>query len=415
MNGGLQPAVCIRNRKLVAGLLLGGVVLLAVAGWYVLHSRTSAQSRFQSGLLAFEAKNLRVVAAIAAELDRRPQFVAEASLLKGMADYLSSRYPQAVMSLETARNSPHTSLEAWRLTGQAYHAGGRATDAIQALNQCLQLDAADVESLRLLAILLYDLGAMDPCLEHLDRLAQLEPEDARPLRLKGLINKDYDFFQEAAEDYREALRRGLPNDIADEVRLELAECLLAVRDYAGVRSTLLECHASSRRQRLQGECAWAEGDIDTARRLAEEVLQSDPGDKFALSLATKIAVHEQNVESARHHGEALLQAAPHDPETYLRLSQVYRLAGDGDRAAAMIERQGQASDRLAQLRKLHEDALGDVSNAQLRYRIGELSLEIGKPEMARTWFEACLAIDPAHARAKSALGRLHEGTAMQPP
>jgi hypothetical protein len=57
----------------------------------------------------------------------------------------------------------------------------------------------------------------------------------------------------------------------------------------------------------------------------------------------------------------------------------------------------------------------EVNNADLRNRLGELALELGKPRLAAVWFRAALAIDADHARAFAALKALSEESAANTP
>ena len=67
-------------------------------------------------------------------------------------------------------------------------------------------------------------------------------------------------------------------------------------------------------------------------------------------------------------------------------------------------KQSQAVER--ELFELHERAMNEIDNADVRFRIGELSRRLQKPEMALLWFNAALSINPVHEPARAALDEI---------
>jgi tetratricopeptide (TPR) repeat protein len=63
----------------------------------------------------------------------------------------------------------------------------------------------------------------------------------RPNRLRGLIHKDFERYDLAAVEYREALRRSPDPDRWDEVRVELADCLRREGKFAEALEVLEPC------------------------------------------------------------------------------------------------------------------------------------------------------------------------------
>src|SRR5205085_1866437 len=62
--------------------------------------------------------------------------------------------------------------------------------------------------------------------------------DGRPGRLVGLIEKDLGQYRAAVAAYREALARDLKDLVKEEVRVELAESLLKLKEYAEALNVL---------------------------------------------------------------------------------------------------------------------------------------------------------------------------------
>ena len=61
-----------------------------------------------------------------------------------------------------------------------------------------------------------------------------------------------------------------------------------------------------------------------------------------------------------------------------------------------------------EFKELHDTAANRPDDAEVRYRTGELALQLGKPKLARVWFLAALAIDPKHVKARAAINQLVE-------
>ena len=58
-----------------------------------------------------------------------------------------------------------------------------------------------------------------------------------------------------------------------------------------------------------------------------------------------------------------------------------------------------------EFKDLHDTAANRPDDAEVRYRTGELALQLGKPQLARVWFRAALAIDPKHVKARAAISQ----------
>src|SRR5436305_288056 len=66
-------------------------------------------------------------------------------------------------------------------------------------------------------------------LPHLREVTRLDPADARPWRMMGLVRTNREEYEEAAEAYRESLKRDPHPPDEAEVRVELAVCLVKLR------------------------------------------------------------------------------------------------------------------------------------------------------------------------------------------
>ena len=140
-----------------------------------------------------------------------------------------------------------------------------------------------------------------------------------------------------------------------------------------------------------------------ARKLLAEALRLEPGHLEALQLQATIDLGAGDAASA---ARILGQAAGQHPKDYhvrYKLSQAYQRLGK----ESLAREEAQASQALRELlerfAKLHEQAIADPANVELRYQLGVVANQLDKRELARSWFTAVLALDPDHAGARQAL------------
>jgi lipoprotein NlpI len=101
-----------------------------------------------------------------------------------------------------------------------------------------------------------------------------------------------------------------------------------------------------------------------------------------------------------------VEAHPRDDLVRYRLAQVYRRLGRDAQAEEQAATMRELRELGKQFTKLHERAFNDVSDPQLRYEIGVMANQLGRPLLARTWFEAALTLDPGHQASRDALREL---------
>ncbi|MGH7201724.1 MAG: tetratricopeptide repeat protein [Planctomycetaceae bacterium] len=377
---------------------------LAVGGatwWAVEHGRP--ERRFARGLAALERGDLTAARTEADALRETEGFKAQGHLLSGTIALRSGEPAEAIEILAPARHEPRTRARAWALTGEAQYHLHRLDEARRSLKAAVHFDAERVDAHRLLAALYYDIGAMDPALHHLDRTAELDRDDPRPHRLRGLILKDYERYDEAVAAYRESLRRNADWQSADEVRMELAECLIELHRPQEALAVLADCARGADVWALQAECRYALGRKDEARRLVARTLDRDPSHRRALLLQATMDLDGGRTAQAAERLERAVVLHPKDPVVRSRLSQAYRLLGETDKADEQLAAMQRLRDLRGRFTALHEQALRDETNADLRYELGVVALQLDRPMLARTWFEAALSLSPEHQEARQAL------------
>jgi tetratricopeptide (TPR) repeat protein len=200
--------------------------------------------------------------------------------------------------------------------------------------------------------------------------------------------------------YEEALRRDLTAPVVEEVKEELAECLVAQSHYAKALEVLAACEDDRRRnvphlQALQAECWWGLGRTSEAEKFLDRALVDQPRSPELLRVRARLYLAVPEPQTAAALLERVLVIDPHDYSSRYQLAQAYEA----------LERRGEAADqrRLAQQTK---DALIEVTNrvkeagdkpwdGAVRARLAELCQQLGKPELAVRWRRAADACPSA--------------------
>jgi tetratricopeptide (TPR) repeat protein len=310
---------------------------------------------------------------------------------------------EAMRLAMSAQEHPDVEVESRVLAGEAAYQLGAQGNAKLFWEDALARDPECVAAHQWLGVLYYDLGAMDEALLHLQAVSELSPTDHRPDRLMGLINRDYERPGVAIPHYLESLKRA-PNQIGVEsLWLELAECQIKQREFDAAMKSLGNCSETAWRNRLTARCLMNLGSLDDARLLAEKVLRAEPQGLEALKLNAEISLLDGNVERAAEFFKLGVEASPFDYNARTQLAQVLGRLGRDDEAAVHTQRAEELQVIWQRFSELHIEAINRPTDAEVRYEMGTLAKQLGKPELAATWFKAALAIDPSMKKAADAI------------
>lgn len=385
------------------------ILVTVLVGWgahrYVRY--TLPESIFQAGKEAFARGDLETVQGAAEALKGKPGYEPHMHLLRGMVLLRLDQLEEAIRECGHAREHPDTRALAHALSGEALSRAGYYRDADRVLTLAVQMDPDLTDARRWLAATYYDLGAMHQAVEQLEVVAQQAPQDPRPHRLMGLIDKDYQKYGRAVDRYRESLRRDPDQPARHEIALELASCLVQLRRFDEALDALKGAPATAEVQALRAESHYGLGDQAAARTAVTEALQQDANNLSALLVRARIQMDEGDATSAVETLKQAVQFFPKEWRLRHQLSTAYRRLGQMD----LAEEQVKATQELRELRerfaKLHEQAMANPADPEVRYQLGMMALELDMPELAQTWLQATLGLDYQHVGARAALAALH--------
>ena len=394
------------------------LVILATAtvagGVHWRHARPS--ERFARGLAALDARRFDEVRREIEALKTVEEYEPHRHFLQAALLLERGQYRRALDEFGKCLGCEELRVGTLTLAGRAAYQAGHLQDAVGLLEQALGAEPDAAEAMRWLASAYYDLGVNNRAVYHLNRLAELEPENPRPHRLMALIHKDFENYAAAIEAYRESLRRSRQQPDGDAILLELAECEIKTRQLDSALADLAGCRPGPERWAKEAECHYGLGRVEEARRLLEQALAEEPAHLPSMSLLGTIALDQKDAATAVAWWSRAAIAYPRDYLVRFKLSQACRRMGK----TAEADQQAQLAEEIRAMRmefsKLHQQAEAEPENADVRCRLGKLARDLDRPDLARVWFRAALAINPRHEEAIRLLaGHASEQVASSDP
>jgi tetratricopeptide (TPR) repeat protein len=375
-------------------LAVFGLCLLALALVIVWRMQLQGGPQLTQVLDSVSAGDFTLARRRVHELRRKPNHESELALVQGAMLLQRGHFLLAIDHLKQAAEDPRFRKLARIRLGEAWYRLGRHLEAQDVWEQVLQEDKDNLAAHRWLAATYYDLGAVQHALGHLERVAQLDPEDPRPHRLLGLINKDYERYEEAVPCYRESLRRKADQPAAQEIKEELAECLCRLQNHRGALEVLETSSHTTKTTTLAAECRHALGEIPSARDLLKDAFRSDASNLDALLLQGTMLMEEKQAEAAVAVFEKAVQAHPKDFTARFKLSQAYAQAGN----EASAKEAGKVAEEIRKVRKefadLHQVAWDNPLDPQVRLRLAALAKDLNRPDLAAVWIKSANALLP---------------------
>jgi tetratricopeptide (TPR) repeat protein len=380
-------------RVLLLAAVLGSVG--AAGAWW--HHTTQPDYRLLRGQEALrrgdwdEAERFVLRLEAAGEKDR-------AHLLRGEL-YLHQRdYNRAVGEYNQLADQGALRVEAAALYGKWFLLElKRPVEAERFLRLVVAERPDHVDAHRGLATIYYDQGAWVPAVLHLLAWGNLDPNDGRPYRFMGLIYRDLDQPEQAVQSYREALRRQLKEHVADEVREELAECLVAQSHYAEALG-LLEGNARAREEprllALRADCLWNLGRTAEALALLRPALASHPQAPELLRLRANMHLQAREPEAAAALLERAVALDGHDHASRYQLGLAYESLGRRAEAAEQRRLSQQTQDALVEMTRLVKEAAERPWDSVPRRRLAECCQRLNKPDLAARWLRAAALCPP---------------------
>jgi tetratricopeptide (TPR) repeat protein len=251
-----------------------------------------------------------------------------------------------------------------------------------------------LEALALGGIYTQRLGEAMVCLE---RWLAYAPGDSQALYLRGLVWEGMGNLQEAAKDYRRAMRRDPDHAPA---RRRLAEYLTSAGEYqeaAELFEQLLKQQPDDAMLLLGlARCRRLQGEITEAERLLDELLARDSPPVPALVERAGLAMEKREFGAAESWFQQALAHDPFDRDACHGLGQCLRALGRTAEAQTYEDRRAQIDRDLERLEQLFKQMGQNPNDADLPYQAGLICLRNGQKGEARRWFRNVLQHQPQH-------------------
>ncbi|MEW4566285.1 tetratricopeptide repeat protein [Tautonia sp. JC769] len=326
-----------------------------------------------------------------------------AFLLRARAAIERGRPSDAVGPLD--RIDPDGPLSAdvsfWK--GRTLMAAGQSLRAASWFRDALRRRPEQIETLRWLAAASYELGDISTAIDSLRALTRLRPDDAPAWRTLGLIQNEHAEYEEARDAYRASLDAS-PHQ--PDVRMELAGVLMELGRHDEAIRLLEACRGwvdESDRLVLLARSLYEVGDRAGARQHLEEGLGADPGDAAMLAERARIDLAEGAIVAAVEALDSALAREPVNADWFYLRSQANRRLGETEQADRDLARSQELTEVRTTISDLIRAADRAPGQAEVRYRLGTLCLELNDSKMAAAWFQAALACDPNHDAARQGL------------
>jgi tetratricopeptide (TPR) repeat protein len=374
----------MRKYLLLLGFLVGATGLGGI-GW-LWYSTTRPEYRLRAGQSLIKEGDLeaaeRYALLLQANGDRD-----HCLLLQGEIALEKKQFEHALVTLNQIRDKGDLRLEALALVGRAHLDLGRLLNAERAFGTLLLHRKDHLDAHRGLSAVYFNLGALTRAVHHCQEWARLDSKDGRPCRFMGLIyNKDLDKKEEAVSAYQEALKRDLKPEVHEEVRLELAECLVHLKEYAKALEALKASDPPPKLNPkllfLRGECLRALNRTAEAWEQVEQLRKIDANYADGLRLRAQLHADAGELEPAVELLEKAVALDAHDFTSRYQLGQVYTRLGRGADAQEQTRRVKETQGLLDDLTKLGHAVLESPHDAKLHRRMAEVYDKLSWPEMA---------------------------------
>jgi|GEM_PF-1155805 len=283
-------------------------------------------------------------------------------------------------------------------------------DSLQALNAAIEMsDQAKrklVPAYQLMASIYYDLGNMQQAMNSATIVSNLDPTNARIFRFIGMVQQDYEQWQDSLIAYQRYLELDPFGDLRETVIISMAEVHIKLRQFTQALTQLKRVLVTPRIYALRASCHYNLGDVQDAFDALNNALTRDPAQHEAILLKGTIEVQDRSYKKAVDTFVSGLRYYPRDDVFMYKLSEAYRGFGDADKAEELAVQSKILRTKRERFSKLNVDVIGEPTNIAMRLELGKLAEEIGKPELAVTWYQAVLTIDSQNQKALFDLERV---------
>jgi len=253
-------------------------------------------------------------------------------------------------------------------------------------------------------------GLTDDAGKVIARWTEQFPTEADPHRFAGLLATVENNWQAAEKAYRRGHELAADDH---QILRSLASCLMNQLKFSEAKACwhkLLEADPESPAA-VTGlaDCQSKLGDTAAAAATLKVHAEAVANDADAAALRGRVSRELQDHPEAVSWYEKANRLRPESTEIKRLLAQAYRLNGQADRAESLKPVVAAGEAALAEIRRLNGRLAQEPRNANLRYRLGELTWRWQSRAEGLNWMRVVLRVDPRHEAAKRFLADHDDG------
>jgi tetratricopeptide (TPR) repeat protein len=235
------------------------------------------------------------------------------------------------------------------------------------------------------------------------------PDDLRALLGRAYVWERFQYYGDAADDYRRAVAA---HPDSAEARLRLADTLLlaGTPQEALPQYEWLEAHGQTTAAVRLGaaRCRRRLGRVEEARRSLDALVRERPDDPAALSERGQLALDEGHAADAEAWLRQAVKLAPYDRKATYGLAQCLRALNRHDEARPFDDQVKRIDADLKRIDQLSKAVIQAPTDPALRVEAARLFLRNGEEREGVRWLQLALRLDPANRAAHGALADYYE-------
>ena len=419
-DAGISEVMLGRNASLITVL---AITVLAVASVSLIDKRTqglnvgvteslSTKDHFLQAIRAIHNRHTPDVIMHRNALTQLNGPAEQIQLLNAFTQAMADDVQAAAESIQELKDSTDETIATYiyYIAGEMAFRQKNYTVAIDYLQTAIQL-GDDLEppclpAYQLMASLHYDQGNMQHAMDAATRVTEIDPENAQIYRFMGMIQQDYEQWEDAKTAYRTCLEKDPFAEYRDTVLIGLGQISLKLREYPEAKSYLQQAMSTPEVWALRAESEFNLGNLGVALELLKQSLDTNPQQRDAILLKGTIQVQDKQYNDAIATLMEGLEYHPKDDQLMYKLAEGYRGVSDNENAEKYIAMSDELRRKRERFSKLNTDAIGEPTNVEMRLELGKLAEEIGKPELALGWYQAVLQLDPTREEAAKSVNRI---------
>ncbi len=222
--------------------------------------------------------------------------------------------------------------------------------------------------------------------------AKLVPEESFPWLVSASIHHENNSGSLAIDDYREALRRKLPDAEAARVRFQLVSLLMERGDIPEARQhcdLLLKASVDANSNELvaiiNAELLFREGNFEKSTEVVETLLKKNPNSLVALMIRGFLKFESGKFPEAIEDLRGVVQKDPYNQRAHYKLGQALQKTQQTEAAAIHFQRSEELVKLSSEIMVVSNLLANQPGDRSLRQKLAELNEQRGNVREAARW------------------------------